>query len=337
MGSLIRTTHLWGYKDLVEELGGDAEALMARFHIAPSIAHDPDAFMPYRNMAQLLETSATELDCPDFGLRLSRWQGLDTLGPIAVIARNAHTVDAAFKSIGRYLHVHAPALHMSIGPSKASDRARLNLEIIEPRFLHNAQIYELGMANCMRILHILAGPSARIDAVHFRHARIGPVGRYRTFFGCPVKFDQAWCGYYIDHRLAQRCISTADPETHRLATKYLESQYAPGSVSLSTRVLELIRRLLSTGHCSIVTVAQLLAVHPRTLQRWLRDEGTCFDALLDRQRGEQAVHYLGECDLCLSQIAGLLGYTEQSSFNRAFRRWYGTTPRKFRLTMRHRS
>lgn len=337
MGSLIRTTHLWGYKELVEELGGDAAAFMTRFHIASSMAHDPDAFMPYHNMAQLLETSAAELGCPDFGLRLSRWQGLDTLGPIAVIARNARTVEAAFKAIGRYLHVHAPALHISVGAAKASDKVRLNFEIIEPSYAHQAQVCELSMANCMQILRILAGPSAAIDAVHFYHARVSPSGRYRKFFGCPVKFEQTWCGYYLDHRLAQRRISTADPETHRLATKYFESQYAPGSVSLSTQVLELIRRLLSTGHCSMAAVAQLLAVHPRTLQRWLRVEGTGFDTLLDRHRREQAVHYLGQLGLCLNQIAGLLGYTEQSSFNRAFRRWYGTTPRQFRLTLLQRS
>lgn len=337
MGSLIRTTHLWGYKTLVEQLGGDAEAFMARFHLTPALAHDPNAFMPYRNMAQLLEASAAELDCPDFGLRLSHWQGLDALGPIAVIARNTDTVWDAFKTIGRYLYVHAPAVHLTVGPSQPGGDMRLDLDIVEPRLPQKIQAYELSMANCMQILRILAGPSAQMKSVHFRHARHGAAVSYRNFFNCPVKFKQPRCGYYISADLAQRRIDTADTQTHRLAAKFLESQHAPGSLPLTTRVAELIRCLLSTGHCSIATVAQQLALHPRTLQRRLRALETSFDAVLEQERRDQAMHYLGESGLHLSQISGLLGYSEQSSFNRAFRRWCGTTPRHFRLQFDARS
>ena len=131
MGSLIRATNLWGYVDLVRELGGDPEPLLARFHIPPGIEHQDDAFVPFDAFVRLLEASADELDCPDFGLRLSRWQGLDILGPIAVIARNAQTVRGGLDAIARYLYVHSPALQLAMEPRDRGRTLRFTYEITE--------------------------------------------------------------------------------------------------------------------------------------------------------------------------------------------------------------
>lgn len=99
MGTLLRSTALWGYRELVRELGGDPEEFLARFGIPRGIERQDDAFISYAAFVHLLETSADELDCPDFALRLSQWQGLDILGPVAVIARNAHTVLDGWQAI----------------------------------------------------------------------------------------------------------------------------------------------------------------------------------------------------------------------------------------------
>ena len=72
MGSLIRATNLWGYDDLVHELGGDPRTLLSRFHITPGVEHQDDAFVSLEAFVRLLEATASELECADFGLRLSR-------------------------------------------------------------------------------------------------------------------------------------------------------------------------------------------------------------------------------------------------------------------------
>ena len=92
MGNLIRATALRGYRDVVRELGGNPNPFLARYGIPRGIGVDEDAFIPFTAYVHLLEASADELDCPDFGLRMAQWQGLDIFGPIAVIARNAQTV-----------------------------------------------------------------------------------------------------------------------------------------------------------------------------------------------------------------------------------------------------
>jgi AraC-like DNA-binding protein len=333
MGSLIRATNLWGFPELVRELGGDPESLMSRVHIQPGIEHTDDAFVSFDAVTRLLETSAAELTCPDFGLRLSRWQGLDILGPIAVIARNAQTLQEGLGSIARYLYVHSPALKLAVEPRAAASDLTFTYEMTGQTIHQLRQSYELSMANGVRMIRLLGGPETGPSAVSFRHDQMGPDAAYAEALRCPVRFGQSWCGFELPHDTADQRIDSAHPETRRIATMYLESQYPPNTATLSERVSELTRRLLPTGHCTADAIADELAMHPRTLQRSLATEGVTYQNILEHERRDQAARYLAEPGLHLSQIAGLLGYAEQSTLNRSCRRWFGKTPRQFRADL----
>ena len=330
MVSLIRATTLWGYGELVQELGGDPELFVQRFGIPPGIENEEDAFISFDAYVRMLEASAEDLGCPDFGLRLSRWQGLDILGPIAVIARNAHSVLGGLEMIGRYLYVHSPALKLTLAPRTAKTGLTFTYEVTEAGLPSVVQGYELSMAIVARIIRLLGGQEARLSAVYFTHDQQGPDASYREALGCPVRFGQTRCGFEISESLAGRRIESADPETRRIAAKYLESNYVPRTAALSERVAELTRRLLPTGQCSVDAIANQLAMHPRSLQRLLVTEGVRCQDLIERERRALAARYLAEPGLHLSQIAGLLGYAEQSTLNRSCRRWFGKTPRQYR-------
>jgi AraC-like DNA-binding protein len=329
MGSLIQATTLWGYGELVAELGGDPEFFLKRFRIPPGIDNQEDAFISIDAYVRMLEASAEDLHCLDFGLRLSRWQGLDILGPVAVIARNAHTLLSGLETIGRYLYIHSPALKLTLAPRTTKTGLTFNYEVTEPGLNEVVQGYELSMAIVVRIIRLLGGPEARPSAVSFMHDQQGPAAAYREALGCPVRFQQTWCGFEMSRRLADRRIESADPETRRIAAKYLESNYLPPNTLLSERVTELTRRLLPTGQCSVDVIANQLAMHPRSLQRRLVTEGVRCQDLIDQQRRALAARYLAEPGLPLSQVAGLLGYAEQSALNRSCRRWFGKTPRQY--------
>jgi AraC-like DNA-binding protein len=330
MGSLIRATNLWGYSDLMRELGADPRPFLKRFEIPPGIEHEEDAFVSLDRFVRMLDVSAAELECPDFGLRLSRWQGLDILGPIAVIARNAHTLLNGLEAIARYLYVHSPALTLTVSRPTAGSNVKFSYEVTDAGTPYPLQGYELSMANGVRMIHLLGGPDARPRLISFMHNQQGSDAAYNDALGCPVRFGQQWCGFEVPRRLAGRPIDNADPETRRIATKYLESNYLPSTAALSEQVIELARRLLPTGQCSAELISDQLAMHPRTLQRRLATEGVRCQDLIEQERRDQAARYLAEPGLYLGQIAVLLGYSEQSALNRSCRRWFGKTPRQYR-------
>ncbi len=333
MGSLLRATNLWGYNDLVRDLGGDPFELRARFGIPSGVEHQEDTFVSIDSFVALIESTAAEFDCPDLGLRLSRWQGLDILGPVAVIARNAQTVLGGLEAIGRYLYVHSPALKLTVTRRRGVPELRFTYTITESLSLPTPQGFELSLANLARMLAFLGGPDARPSAVAFLHEQLSPDAVYRDALGCPVSFGQPWCGVDLPITLGERRIDSADPETRRIATKYLESQYLPSDAPLSDRVAQLARRLLPTGQCGADAIADQLGLHPRTLQRHLAAEGVTCHHVIERVRRDQAAKYLAEPGFLLGQIAGLLGYTEQSTFNRSCRRWFGLTPRQYRSAL----
>jgi AraC-like DNA-binding protein len=87
---------------------------------------------------------------------------------------------------------------------------------------------------------------------------------------------------------------------------------------------------LLQGEPVLEEVADKLGLSSWSLQRRLREEGSSFTALVDQVRCEMATHYLQQKQLPISEMALLLGYSEVSAFSRAFRRWFGISPRQWR-------
>ena len=104
----------------------------------------------------------------------------------------------------------------------------------------------------------------------------------------------------------------------------------PNPAEIVSQVREALEAELRGGDPHLESIAGRLAMSPRTLQRRLRDEGLVFNDVLDAMRFRAARTYLARPDVAGSEVAYLLGFAEQSSFNRAFKRWSGQTPTAYR-------
>lgn len=103
-------------------------------------------------------------------------------------------------------------------------------------------------------------------------------------------------------------------------------------IELADRVRRAVTDTLSEGVPTLSAIASELGVGPRTLQRRLFASGHSFQGIVDMARKDLAQRLLQETELCLAEIAFLTGFSEQSGFTRAFKRWAGQTPRSYRLT-----
>lgn len=101
---------------------------------------------------------------------------------------------------------------------------------------------------------------------------------------------------------------------------------------MSERIRRLLRRRLDGELPSLAAVGDWLAMTPQTLRRRLREEGHGFQALKDGLRRDTAIACLAQLELSLLTIANRVGFSEASTFHRAFKKWTGVAPGEYRLT-----
>ncbi|UUY08298.1 AraC family transcriptional regulator [Pseudomonas sp. J452] len=323
MEPLIRTTSFGGFRELLAQLGQDPLPFLARFRVRPELLDDEDARVPFRALVGLLECVAEELDCPDFGLRMAEYQNLHVLGPIALIARNATSAGHALTEIVRFIGYHSSGIHLDLDRSDPQ-APRLVIELRLPGA--QRQMTELALGVAHNTMRLLCGPGFVAQAVQLAGASPLPAARYRRYFGCELYSGQACNALVVSEQQLSQRIERQDPALHRALVQYLSQVHQQGPADLPERVRRLVLRLLPTQQCRLPLIAEQLGLHERALQRQLAEQGQRFDELLESIRRERADFYLAERDIPLAQIAGMLGYSEQSVFNRACRRWFAMTP-----------
>lgn len=327
--SLIRGTALQGFVDLARDLGADPDGLLRQAHLDPAKVGSHDSFLEYRSVIAALEAAARSTGAGDFGRLLAHRQGLDILGPLGVAARTAPTVGSALASIEKYLEIYSPAIAITVTWSPDEELARFTWRIVVERPPAHRQAAELALGVSCQVFRLLIGPDFHPTRVQLRHQALTDVDAYEEYFGCPVELAADSYSFWFPGAVLALPLD-ADSAVHAVVEEYLDTVAVPHSTSTVENVRRLVRTMLPTGGLSLDLVCAQLAVHPRTLQRDLAKKGTSFARILDDVRRDEAVRYLRETEMPLSQLAWVLGLSEQSALTRASRRWFGEAPSRVR-------
>jgi AraC-like DNA-binding protein len=272
-----------------------------------------------------------ELDCPDFGLRLATRQGgISVLGPLEVAMRNSSTVGEAYRYCAGHLQVYSPVVRIEMEEDRAAGRHCMHFEILLNRVPHQRQAVENALALTHHAVLTLSSGNFGAREVWFQHERLLPPSVYQRYFGGPVRFGKPYNGVFFNSRDFAQPIANQNPQLYEMASRYIDTQYPAASVHLGARVHGLADRLLAQGACTHTEVAARLNLHPRTLQRRLREEGTSFEAIKDEVRRDAAARYLSQSDIPLTPVAALLGYSEPSVLTRRCKVWFSSSPRQIR-------
>jgi AraC-like DNA-binding protein len=155
---------------------------------------------------------------------------------------------------------------------------------------------------------------------------------YQRFFGCPVQDSDSHIRVRFPLSYLAIRMPHADPGLKALLDRQADAllRALPDSDEFDRALQRVLLRLLAEGEPTLERAAAVLHLSPRTLQRRLAKQGFSWQQWLDRNREQLARQYLGDRALGLSDIALLLGFSEQSAFNRAFKRWTGLPPGKYR-------
>lgn|GEM_PF-200769 len=331
----IRARGLYGFAPLVTSLGGQPEALLAACGISTNVLADPESTLPIADMAALLELAAKRLQRPDFSLLLGQEQGIGVLGLVAMIALNSATVAEALEGIARHLPYHSSGASLSLIEHPADGmsgiRYSLSLEPGAPR----RQLMELTYMVAYRFLCMVTSAPQENWRVHFQHERGLTVSEYAHYFDCPVRMAQLHDELLFPTALLAQRIDSNDASLRQMAERFVGNEMRRFPLDIGRQVEVLVDRQLSSGGASIKLIAGQMGQHPRTLERRLQAQNLVFKDIVDQVRRTRASEYLGQSVIPLCQIADLLGYSSQTSLNRACLRWFGQTPNALRRQGSH--
>ncbi len=325
----VKSSALMGFYPLCRELKINPVKILAAEGLSSAVLRSPDLMIAYESLAHVLNHAADTADYPLFGIAMARYQDLKTFGPLGLLAAQTHSVAESLEVIQKYFHFHAHGASINLLPPDKEQRTHLNLEIHLAPSISQEQLLEMSLVFGYNILSDLAPEFATATEIHFRHERVAPLEQYQALTQARLCFGQEKDALVFPACLLSRPPSPAPEEVRNYLEAFLAQESQGHEQPLQYKVSRLIYELIPTGEATLTTIAPMLGMNVRTLQRELRQNGTEFRTLLDEVRFDIARGAL-EQNHSITDVALNLGYSELSAFSRAFKRWSGVPPQQWR-------
>lgn len=305
----------------------DTDALLERANLTRGAIAAPQGKIPLASARSLFTLAARQANSPGFGARVADSIEFGSYQLIDFLAASAPTLGVALRGLARTL----PLINPSIDVIVYEQGDELFFELRDPP----VSVYaEFILAVCCLNVRKAMGVTFPLRRVELAFEPPADTRAQEMIFGCPVYYGADHTRWSVDASHASAQSSRADAALHRHLT-----QIAAGSLRRQRHHAEratqdltvALHELLGGGNPPTLNQsARTLGVTPRTLQRKLEREHQTFGRVLDSVREELAYAYLASPELTLVEVALNLGFSEQSAFGRAFKRWTGTTPGRWR-------
>jgi len=200
--------------------------------------------------------------------------------------------------------------------------------------LDSGRTQEVGMGITARVLNEIVHIDDALIRIEFSHDRCGPQEAYEDFFAVPVLFNQSRNAMVFRREAMNTpiCHASVDlfafVENHfdQIRQRLQNDKYPTDLLKLRQAIVENSTR----GDYRAFSAASRAHMSLRTAQRLAASHGTSLQKLIDEIRWANATEFLSDPAMNLETIATMLGYSDVRAFTRAFKRWSGTTPSKFR-------
>ena len=310
----------------------DADALFHKHGLDPKLIREPRTRYPYDLLCKAWAEAVTITGNESIGLEISRFFTPLDMNALGVTFLSSANLREAFLRLDRYEQLVNTNLDFSIVESDG----RMDLISVAKGVPSEAvQVVEdcrgAALVNMARL-----GLNNSLDPleVSFTYPQPPSTGEHFSIFRCPLLFSQPESRISFAIADAERPFTDANRELAVSNDRFLDEMMKDLKTSnLVNQVKWAIIEDLPSGAPSEEEIARRLFVSSRTLQRRLREESTNFRTLVLEVRRELAEKYISDKSLPLAEISYLLGFSDTSSFSRAFKRWTGDAPAVFRSSL----
>eukprot|EP00903_Cladosiphon_okamuranus_P001067 g1065.t1 len=309
----------------------DSDDLLSSVGLDVNAKSDPKQMVSDTAYYGLIERIAKDHDITELPLVTGASMRCDDYGALGLAFKAATTLQGSFARVERYARLWTSVVEYELRPEGATVWF----------FLHRAGPRRLGLRISNEATMASAASIAREVSpdgifhpleVHLQHAAPETTLAHERYFGCPVRFGSDRDALLLSKEMLQRQNRLGDEGITRFLLGHLDQELASldGTRSLARRTRDVIARALSEGVPKMEDVARRLGVSVRSLHRHLAEDGLSFQTLAEETRKDLAVALLKQEQYSIAEIAFLTGFSEQSAFTRAFKRWLGETPASFR-------
>lgn len=321
---------------LMEEEGYPVARALAHAGVPATRLEDPAGRITVAEELALLRQLIPLTPDPWFGLRAGRCYRLKLFGALGAAVQAAESARDAFNLFLRYLRLSYTHFHVFM--ENGDDTSALVMQ----------STFELGelyryyllrdMAFTFSACQELAPELSRRGLVEISLSLPEPLDDtpVREFFACPVTFNAPGSRIVMRNDVLEAPLPLSNEHMRRMLEQ--QCQRDLDSLEDGSDLVGRIRQMLRHDPAMAPSekhLAGLLSVTPRTLRRHLAAAGTSFQTLCNEARCERARELLRGTEMPVARIAETLGYSEAAPFVRAFRRWTGTTPRRYRVQPEH--
>ena len=310
--------------------GIDAAAMLSSIGIDPAGAWDPKQMITAESYYNMLERMASQIDVTDLPVRTGASMRLDEYGALGLAFKAATTLGASYARIERYARLWTSVVEYELRPMQ--EGTLFILHRTGDRRLGMRLSNEATLASAVSIARQVSPMPVSPEIVLIRHAAPHSVAAHEAWFGCPVRFDSDFDAILFADETLDRANILGDEGISRYLISHLDAELsrisdAPAVVS---RAKDAIAQALSEGTPKMAEIARSLGFSARSFHRRLSEHGMSYLALTEETRRDLAEGLLRDDQHSLAEIAFLTGFSEQSAFTRAFKRWLGTTPASYR-------
>lgn len=319
--------------NIFEEYNVDPLPIFRKLQLDPSLMYQSGGRYPVSRVKELWTEATKNIKDPCFGLIAgNKWHpsNFGTLGYALLMSTSLRDTLLRLIKFNRVV-IDEPVADANL--TAIGDKLFYSLNYRSREAHHIPAREDSMMAWLLSMLQVnFQKPFAPVS-VYFTHSKPKCAARYYELFQCPVFFDNSSTIMEISLDDANRILPMANKEmvafNDQVMTKYLETK---ASSSLVSKVKKIIVEHLPSGNATLNKTASELFMSKRKLQRLLQKEGTSFFNLINDTRKDIAKQYVKNMDMDLTEIAFLLGFAEQSTFSRSFKRWTGKSPSIYRKT-----
>lgn len=256
----------------------------------------------------------------------------DGLPELATFVTSASTPQEAMRVLEWSPKLLHPTLYFT--PGNDGEFVTLVIDVRDPTGQHSnlPGFVEATTASVLKFVRLLSPMAHMVDRVEFQHSPLTEPAMYEELLNTRVLFNRPVNRILVDAKAMDAPLPGGIPSAHLKAQAVILSRLLPQveEQTLNRQIERLMKSRLSLLSAPLEAIASEINLHPRTLQRRLKDEGVSFGDVLVRVRHELACEMLTGSVMDIETIADKLGFSDRRSFTSAFQRWEGVSPREFR-------